>query len=307
MVPPDSLLERIASWPWAELATILFGFAWGAMLGSFVNVIVHRLPRGESVVFRRSRCPRCGSPVRPGDNIPVFGWLRLQGRCRDCRAAIAMEYPLVEAACGLAAGVLAATHLAGGGRWQPRLAESFPTGIDRLLRGDWRLVVAWALHAGVVLVIVVWSLLERRGWSVRGRSLAVSLAAALAVIGLVPAVGPPGVLAGGGDWPAGPAREPTAAAALLAALAGTLAGGLLGRAASSRGVRLGLPLLGSVLGWQGVTVVAIVTVALDRAGGARGGAAGRPGLVLAALATLSLAFHGLVRDFLTLAAGETPA
>jgi leader peptidase (prepilin peptidase) / N-methyltransferase len=305
-MPPDSLLERIASWPWAELATILFGFAWGAMLGSFVNVVVHRLPRGESVVVRRSRCPRCGSPVRPGDNIPVIGWLRLQGRCRDCHAAIAAEYPLVEAACGLAAGVLAATHLAGGGRWLPRLAETFTPGIDRLLRGDWRLLVAWALHAAVVLLIVVWSLLERRGWSVRGRSLAVSLAAAVAVIGLVPAVGPPGVLAGGGDWPAGPAREPTAAA-LLAAVTGTLAGGLLGRASPSHGVRLGLPLLGSVLGWQGVTVVAIVTIALERAGGSRSGDAGRPGLVLAALATFSLAFHGLVRAFLDLAARGAPA
>jgi len=255
------------------------------------------------VVVRRSSCPRCGSAVRAGDNIPVIGWLRLKGRCRDCGGAIAAEYPLVEAACGLAAGVLAATHLAGGGRWLPRLAERFPTGIDRLLRGDWQLLVAWALHTAVVLVIVGWSLLERRGWKVRGRSLAVPLVAALAVIALVPDLGPPGLLAGGGEWPAGPPRKP----ALAAALGGILAGGLLGMASASASVRLGLPLLGSVLGWQAVTIVAIVTVALERASETRTGGAGRPGLVLAALATASLAFPGPLRDFLALTARGGPA
>ena len=91
-MPTTSFLERIAAWPWAEGVTVLFGFAWGAMLGSFINVVVHRLPRGESVVTARSRCPRCGSAIRPRDNVPVLGWLWLRGRCRDCAAPIAVSF-----------------------------------------------------------------------------------------------------------------------------------------------------------------------------------------------------------------------
>ena len=74
----------IASWPWAEAAVILFAAAWGGILGSFINVVAHRVPRGESLVTAGSRCPSCATPIRPGDNVPVFGWLRLQGRCRAC-------------------------------------------------------------------------------------------------------------------------------------------------------------------------------------------------------------------------------
>jgi leader peptidase (prepilin peptidase)/N-methyltransferase len=301
MTPP-SLLERIACWPWAEGTAILFGFAWGAMLGSFLNVVVHRVPLGESVVIRRSRCPRCDSPIRAADNVPVLGWLWLRGKCRACGGAIAAEYPIVEATCGLALAVLAAAHLAGGGRWLPRLAERFPGGIDRLLRGDWRLLVAWGLQAAVVLTILGWSLLDRRGWQVRGRSLAVSLAASLMVITVVPDVGPPGVLPAGGDWPTGSPRRH----ALAAALCGAAAGGLMGRVSTEAGVRFGLPLLGSVLGWQAVTVVGVVTVALERLGAASGCGRGAAGIVLALLATICLAFHELLRDFVAIVAGSGP-
>ncbi len=80
---------------------------FGAVVGSFLNVVVCRLPAGESIVSPRSRCPRCGAPIRPRDNIPVLGWLALRGRCRDCRAPIALRYPLVEAANALLWAALA--------------------------------------------------------------------------------------------------------------------------------------------------------------------------------------------------------
>ena len=95
---------------WFE-APLLIGFAFvvGAVLGSFLNVVIYRGPRGEAVVFGGSRCPRCQAPIRPRDNIPILGWLLLRGRCRDCGAPISPQYPLVEAACGfLAAGLVAA-------------------------------------------------------------------------------------------------------------------------------------------------------------------------------------------------------
>ena len=70
----------------------------GLLLGSFLNVVIYRLPRGESLISPGSHCPACGVPIKPYDNIPVFGWLLLRGRCRACKEPISIRYPLVEAA-----------------------------------------------------------------------------------------------------------------------------------------------------------------------------------------------------------------
>ena len=76
--------------------TAVFWFALGAIVGSFLNVVVYRLPAGLSVVSPGSHCPACRRPIRWFDNVPIFAWLWLGGRCRDCREPIAMRYPLVE-------------------------------------------------------------------------------------------------------------------------------------------------------------------------------------------------------------------
>src|SRR5919112_2280635 len=68
----------------------------GALIGSFLNVVIHRLPRGESLVRPRSRCPECSAAIAPYDNVPVLSWLLLRGRCRRCGAPISPRYPLVE-------------------------------------------------------------------------------------------------------------------------------------------------------------------------------------------------------------------
>ncbi|WP_372595325.1 A24 family peptidase [Actinotalea sp.] len=73
----------------------------GLLIGSFLNVVVWRVPRGESIVSPPSACPSCGHEIRPRDNVPVLGWLLLRGRCRDCGNPISVRYPLVEAATGL--------------------------------------------------------------------------------------------------------------------------------------------------------------------------------------------------------------
>ena len=73
----------------------------GLIVGSFLNVLAHRLPRGESVVFPGSHCPACGSAIAPRDNVPVASWLLLRGRCRVCRAPIALRYPVMELSNGL--------------------------------------------------------------------------------------------------------------------------------------------------------------------------------------------------------------
>src|SRR5918912_4184588 len=68
----------------------------GAMIGSFLNVVIHRLPREESIVFPNSRCPSCGTAIRPYDNIPVVSYALLRGRCRACKTPISARYPAVE-------------------------------------------------------------------------------------------------------------------------------------------------------------------------------------------------------------------
>jgi leader peptidase (prepilin peptidase)/N-methyltransferase len=79
-----------------ETSARILAFVLGALVGSFLNVCVSRWPQDQSVVSPPSRCPKCGRPIRWHENIPIFGWLRLRGRCAGCREAISPIYPLVE-------------------------------------------------------------------------------------------------------------------------------------------------------------------------------------------------------------------
>jgi leader peptidase (prepilin peptidase)/N-methyltransferase len=79
------------------MAAIAFAGVFGAILGSFLNVVAYRLPRHESLIAPSSRCTRCGTPVKPYDNIPIVSFLLLRGHCRSCGVAISPRYPLVEA------------------------------------------------------------------------------------------------------------------------------------------------------------------------------------------------------------------
>ena len=91
---------------WVVLLVILAGIL-GTIIGSFLNVVVWRLPRGESLSHPPSACPRCGHPIRWWDNIPVLSWLLLRGRCRDCAEPISVRYPLVELGTGVAFAAVA--------------------------------------------------------------------------------------------------------------------------------------------------------------------------------------------------------
>jgi leader peptidase (prepilin peptidase)/N-methyltransferase len=89
---------------------LLVGYCalFGLIVGSFLNVVIYRVPRKESIVSPRSSCPTCSEPIAPRDNVPIFSWLFLRGRCRHCDSPISIRYPLIEAAtAGLFAGVAA--------------------------------------------------------------------------------------------------------------------------------------------------------------------------------------------------------
>ena len=84
---------------------------FGAMIGSFLNVVAYRLPRSKSLVTPGSQCPGCDTPIKFYDNVPVLGWLLLRGRCRTCRTAISPRYPAVEAlTAALAVAVILVEH-----------------------------------------------------------------------------------------------------------------------------------------------------------------------------------------------------
>jgi leader peptidase (prepilin peptidase) / N-methyltransferase len=87
----------VGVFPAASLA-----FVGGMLTGSFVGVVAHRVPRGVSIVGPRSVCDSCGTQIAAYDNVPVFSWLMLRGRCRSCHAAIPARYPLVELVVGIA-------------------------------------------------------------------------------------------------------------------------------------------------------------------------------------------------------------
>ena len=86
---------------------ILVAFVFGALVGSFLNVVLWRVPRGESVVSPGSHCPSCETFLRPIELVPILSWVALRGRCRTCGASISARYPLVELACGLVFALVA--------------------------------------------------------------------------------------------------------------------------------------------------------------------------------------------------------
>ncbi|WP_414754833.1 prepilin peptidase [Anabaena sp. CCY 9910] len=79
----------------------VFVFALGASIGSFINVVVYRLPAGLSILWPPSRCPHCLNQLKAYDNVPVLGWIWLKGRCRYCKSQISLRYPVVEAVTGI--------------------------------------------------------------------------------------------------------------------------------------------------------------------------------------------------------------
>jgi leader peptidase (prepilin peptidase)/N-methyltransferase len=126
----------------------------GLVLGSFLNVCIHRLPRGESVVSPGSRCPGCGHSIRWYENIPVLSWIALRGRCSSCKAGISVRYPFVELLSG---GILLTFWKVFGPTWPFLIASLFAlalvvlffTDLDLQLLPDW--ITLSGFVAGVAL------------------------------------------------------------------------------------------------------------------------------------------------------------
>jgi prepilin signal peptidase PulO-like enzyme (type II secretory pathway) len=256
---------------------LLWLFALGAVIGSFLNVVVYRLPAGKSLVYPGSYCPTCNHPIRWYDNVPVLGWLILGGRCRDCRTPISPRYPIVEAITGGIFAAMALVEFVAPGVRPPREA----VGSLQLLLDDAALHEAcavYACHVVLLCTLLAAALIERDGQRVPWR-----LGIFAAVVGVfVPLV-----------WlhplaeRTGYSGEPTG---VLDAMEGIVAGLLVGLVVWRSKFRLTVtrfsqtrftakatmpaapvgalmvPLLvGLFLGWRAVLVLAVVTTALDLA------------------------------------------
>jgi len=152
--------------------------ALGLVVGSFLNVVIHRVPRGESIVRPGSRCPRCGRPIRPVENVPVLSYLALRGRCRGCRARISPRYPLVELATGLLFAAVAWRHGAGPETllWMPFAAGLLAAALIDL---DHRIIPDGVSLGGLAVGLVAVPSLAVWGGAAPGPAVARSLGGAL--------------------------------------------------------------------------------------------------------------------------------
>lgn len=271
---PPNAGRRAAAEGWLESLPVVAAaaviaswvFVFWSLIGSFLNVVVHRLPRGESVITGGSRCPRCMSAIRWHDNLPIVGWLRLGGRCRTCGLPIAERYPLVEAACaGLGTAIFFRELVSGGVNLPVRAADFRHGGLLQFMPDPLSDLVGLSLyHAGLLCVLLAWGLIVHDGGRVPARTIVGTLVVAVLLAILFPALHVmPWVAAD--SWPL-----PIAAASpLVGSLAGGLCGWLVstvlgqriqGDAAGRSGQPLAAPrqlaaalaVVGAVCGWQGM-------------------------------------------------------
>ena len=260
-------------------------FALGAAVGSFLNVVVYRVPAGKSLVHPGSHCPACGHPIRWYHNLPIVSWLWLRGRCRDCGAAIAARYPTVELATALLFVGLASVEV-----WPALTPDTaaeirhvitapgapIPPGAQATLSGG-ELLARYAYHLWLLCTLLAAALIERDGNTAPRRMF--FLAAAVGLIGAAacPAVQP----CWSHDFLAAlnvPPRWSALAESVTGGLAGFAVGGLFALIArpparvkdkppaqlpaqperkSAKPQAAALVAIGTFVGWQAVVLIAI--------------------------------------------------
>ncbi len=155
-----------------EILTTVWFFVVGSCVGSFLNVVVYRLPLGISLSKPKSRCPACETPIRRWDNLPLIGWLRLRGRCRDCNVAISPRYPLVEVGVGLIFLILLHIELLSGGANLPGRPPNHYAGVLWIIwYTKWDLIGLYTFHCGLMCVLVAATLIEMDGQTIPQRPL----------------------------------------------------------------------------------------------------------------------------------------
>ena len=269
----NSLLLAEIREPWPPLwfmessARVLLGawlFVFGASVGSFLNVVVYRLPRGMSLAHPGSHCPECGHAIRGRDNIPVLSWLLLGGKCRDCHGPISPRYYYVELIVGLTFLLVAI--------FEAFLPRQLWLGADVIRPPlDWHDTLpfwsAYATHVVLLTTLIGAALIDSDGWRTPRRLFLPVLIGALIVGILWPETrrlaAIPGFL--GEAWKIGlidGAAGLAAGAACGALLGAAWLGGSRGKSWPRSSPIMLLAAVGVVLGWQRVLVVAPLAATL---------------------------------------------
>ena len=247
-------------------------FFFGATVGSFLNVVIWRMPRGETVVTRPSRCPWCSTNLKWNDNIPVLGWLMLGGRCRTCRIPISPRYPIVEALMGTVFLLLLQFELLSGGGNLPGIEAVHLTYARMMLELKLNLLGYYAFHCFLFCLLICWSLIA---WD-RQRMPTTLTILAFGVGFFGPLVWPnlyPVKAAWAADQPG--YASPVLVSVFETAIMGVLVGTLLGLAmrffapattSDDHSGRWGVPIMmgavGLFFGWEAALVISVLAVAL---------------------------------------------
>jgi leader peptidase (prepilin peptidase)/N-methyltransferase len=259
------IAELPMSWdPWSP-ATWCFAF-WllclGACVGSFLNVVIYRVPAGQSIVRPGSRCPQCGHAIRWYDNVPVVSWCLLRARCRDCGAAIAIRYPLIES---LVAGIflgLGVVEVFGAGANLPSPAD-----------GQWpasTLIGIHGYHALLVTTLLAIAVINFDGHLVGWKFVLPPLLVGVVAPAVFPRLHPvplwPGLGEGAATWSLLLGLGGSGAGAAAGLAAGLLTFPLLtaqaGRAPQTAGCGSIVPattLTGAFLGWPAIVGIVAIT------------------------------------------------
>ncbi|MCA9074709.1 MAG: prepilin peptidase [Planctomycetaceae bacterium] len=239
----------------------------GTAVGSFLNVVIYRVPRRISVITQRSHCPSCGVPILASDNLPLVGWLRLNGRCRNCQEEISERYPIVEGIVGLIFLLLFFVELISGGANLPMRSINSYVGVQWILfYTKWDLVGLYAYHCMLLCTVFSWAMIRRDGKRVpvptSGFMLAITIGAPLLFRHLLP-------------WPydtvGNQAVTYTVPKAAMTSAWGLLAAGLVSflpqimnracRATLQPPPQFDCPswlLIGAGLGWQAVVAIVVL-------------------------------------------------
>ena len=163
----------------SESTSAMWFFVVGSCVGSFLNVVIYRVPAGISVLAKASHCPVCQTKIASRDNLPLIGWLKLQGQCRNCGTSISSRYPSVELTIGLLFLLLYFVELISGGTNLPGRAPNHYAGVLWILfYTKWDLVGLYLFHCFIFCSVFSWIMMGRDGHRV-------PIKAALITIGLV--------------------------------------------------------------------------------------------------------------------------
>ena len=179
-------------WLSIQVIVILWVFSFGATIGSFLNVLVYRLPMGKSILGG-SKCPFCAVPIKIYHNVPVFGWIWLGGRCRACRLPIAIRYPVVEFVAGCGFLYLFVTQLifsAGIGNEQQLSSTAVPNVISGVFQSDIFDLLRFLWHCALFSSLLTWGLIQWDRRPLPMLTLMLSLLAALATTIALPELMP---------------------------------------------------------------------------------------------------------------------